>query len=397
MCRTSTILPNWQTREVTENTGEHALSVRRIALSFIAVALVISGCSSGGSTNDSADQSTSSSPTPTPTPTPTWPLTGIVSKAASKTAPVLVIKVENDPSVRPQSGLDRADVVFEELVEGGITRFCTMFQSSLPKEIGPVRSVRHVDASIASPVADFFIFSGGARPTLRYVRADLPKGVKILTEGAPGMYRSRKHYAPHNLFLNPQVLVAKSKHSNTPTDGIFYRDPNAGTEVESSTPTPVPSVSGSSRPVIATYIPVTGLNARFSNSETPRWVWNQKRGEWLRFESSRKHTNTAGVQLGVPNLVILNVKTIDAGYRDPAGNYVPRTVFTGTGKGYVLENGQALAVKWSKPALGSQVTLTDVTGKVVTLSPGRTWVELIPNTGSFTLVKKPAPKPTASK
>jgi len=364
---------------------------RRLAVGLVAVSLVVTGCSSGGS--NSASPSESSSPTPTPTPTPIWPLTGIADPHASKTKPVLVIKVENDPSIRPQSGLDRADVIFEELVEGGITRFCTMFQSALPKEIGPVRSVRHVDASIAAPVADFFVFSGGARPTLRYVRANLPKGVKILTEGAPGMYRSRKHYAPHNLFLNPQILVAKSSHSNSPTNGIFYRNLNPAPDVV----TPTPSVSSSVKPLVATYIPVTGLNAHFSNSETPHWVWDSSRKEWLRYESSRKHTNPAGVQLGVPSLVVLNVKTVDAGYRDPAGNYVPRTVFTGTGKGYVMEKGLALAVTWSKPNLDSQVTLKDVTGKVVTLRPGRIWVELIPNTGSFTLVKKPTPKPTASK
>ena len=366
--------------------GVHVRS-RRITVVALSLALLVAGCSSGSTQSEK-----SQSPTPTPTPTPVWPLTGLPSMAASKTKPVLVIKVENDPGVRPQSGLDKADVIFEELVEGGITRFATIFQSTYPKEVGPVRSVRHVDASIAAPVADYFIFSGGARPTLRYLRANLPKEVKILTEGAPGMYRSKKHYAPHNLYLNPQVLVAKSKHSNNATEGIFYRP----SESELSSATPTPSTSSSTQPLVAKLIAVSAANARFSNGEASRWVWNSARKEWLRFEGQRKHTNTSGVQLGVPVLVALNVKTVDAGYRDPAGNYVPRTVFTGTGTGYVLQNGRALAVKWSKSDLDTQVKLTDVTGKPVALKAGRIWVDLIPHTGSFTLVKAPVAKPSAS-
>ena len=362
---------------------------RRVTVGVLALTILIAGCSGGSKTGSEK----SASPTPTPTPTPAWPLTGILSMSASKTKPVLVIKVENDPSVRPQSGLDSADVVFEELVEGGITRFATIFQSKYPKEVGPVRSVRHVDASIAAPVADYFIFSGGARPTLRYLRANLPKNVKIMTEGAPGMYRSKKHYAPHNLFLNPQTLVAKSEHSNNATEGVFYRDPSAVPPV-TTTPSPLPSASTASQ--IPKLIAVSALNANFSNGESSRWVWNSTRKEWLRFEGSRKHTNTSGVQLGVPVLVVLNVKEIDAGYRDPAGNYVPRTVFTGTGTGYILQDGKALAVKWSKSDLDTQVKLTDVSGKPVKIKPGRMWVDLMPNTGSFRLIKAPVVKATPS-
>ena len=375
----------WQTRKTLTISGDFVIS-RRLTVCFVALALLVTGCSNGA--DSGSNESQSALPTPTPTPTPAWPLTGLEDESASKTKPVLVIKVENDPGVRPQSGLDSADIVFEELVEGGITRFATIFQSKYPKEVGPVRSVRHVDASIAAPVADYFIFSGGARPTLRYLRANLPNGVKILTEGAPGMYRSRKHYAPHNLFLNPRTLVSKSTHSNSSTEGIFFRDPDA-----TATPMATPTPSGSAKPVVATWVPVTSANARFSNSESSRWVWNATRKQWLRFEGQRPHTNTSGVQLGVPVLVVLNVKTVDAGYRDPAGNYVPRTVFTGTGTGYVLQNGKSLSVKWSKSDLDTQVKLTDVTGKSVHLLPGRMWVNLIPHTGSFTIVK--APKPTA--
>lgn len=367
------------------------MRTRQIAVVLVSVALVITGCSKG---TPKASESPSVSASPTPPPLPRWPMTGVESKRASKTKPVLVMKVENDPGVRPQSGLDSADIVFEELVEGGITRFCVIFQSKLPTEIGPVRSVRHVDASIAAPVADYFVFSGGARPTLNYLRGNLPAGVKILTEGAPGMHRTNYHYAPHNLFLNPQTLFAKSTHTKSPTNGIFVR-PKA-TESAMPTITATPSTTASTKPVVAVYTPASGARVMFSYGETPNWKWSAKRHEWVRFEGTTAHTSKDGRQLGFTNLVALRVQTVDAGYRDPAGNFVPRTVFTGTGKGTVMMDGKALSVTWSKPELASQVTLKDVTGKVIALNPGRTWVELVPDTGSFTVVKAVAPKPKAS-
>lgn len=370
------------------------------AVVAISLAIVLTGCSKG---SNNADKSPGVSASPTKPALPIWPMTGIASKSASKTKPVLVIKVENDPGVRPQSGLDSADIVFEELVEGGITRFCTIFQSKLPTEIGPIRSVRHVDAAIAAPVSDYFVFSGGARPTLRYLRANLPNGVKILTEGAPGMHRTNYHSAPHNLFLDPQKLVAKSSHSNSSTDGIFLRPTNSNWSMPTITATPKPTqsvnASQSPMPAVAIYTPASGARAVFSNAETPNWMWSAKRHEWLRFEGAQPHTGKDGRQLGFTNLVALQVQTVDAGYRDPAGNFVPRTVFAGTGKGTVLMNGKAIAVTWSKAELTSQVTLKDVTGSTISLNPGRTWVELIPDTGSFKVVKAttPKPKPSSSK
>lgn len=367
----------------------------RFAALLVCVALAVTGCSK------SANPQASASASPTKPALPRWPMTGVESKSASKTKPVLVIKVENDPGVRPQSGLDSADIIFEELVEGGITRFCTIFQSKLPAEIGPIRSVRHVDAEIAAPVADYFVFSGGARPTLRYLRANLPKGVQILTEGAPGMHRTNYHFAPHNLFLDPKELVKKSSHSNSVTNGIFVRPTNSDWTMPTITATPKPTesaqASASAKPVVAIFTPASGARVVFSNAETPNWKWNAKRHEWLRFEGSNPHTSKSGRQLGFTNLVALHVRTVDAGYRDPAGNFVPRTVFSGTGKGTVMMGGKALAVTWSKPELAEQVTLKDVTGKVVTLNPGRTWVELVPDTGSFTVIKAAKPKPKPSK
>jgi len=317
-------------------------------------------------------------------PLSTWPLTGVASKQASNTKPVLVVKVENDPSVRPQSGLDKADMVFEELVEGGITRFATVFQSQFPKELGPVRSVRHVDASIASPMADFFVFSGGARPTISYIKQNVGKGIYILTEGAPGMHRTNYHYAPHNLFLYPRTLISQSKKTSTPTDGFFVRRGNGALM---DTPAPGPAdTAGSASPSASPTPkglpkPISGVKLRFSGSEQPQWSWSAKLGSWIRSEFSTPSFAKSGARISAKNVVIIRTQTADAGYRDPAGNFVPRTILTGTGTGYVLTRGLQMPISWSKPDIHSQMTLKNLQGKVVTLFPGNVWVELVPIAG----------------
>lgn len=355
-------------------------ALNKYGIAALGVAFILAGCSSNSKVADQASPSVSA--TPTPTPTPTWPLTGVASKSASATKPVLVIKVENDPMIRPQSGLESADIIFEELVEGGITRFATIWQSKFPKEIGPVRSVRHVDVAIAAPVADFFVFSGGARPTISYVRGNAGKGVYILTEGAPGMYRTNYHSAPHNLFISPLRLIKGMKKTKTPTQPMFL----AGTRtVAEAPPTPTPAVTESASPsTSAKPLPdvaaklITKVNLRFSSSENPAWAWSKSLGKWVRSEGSVPAFARSGVRLSATNVVVLKVKTQDAGYRDPAGSFVPRTILEGTGKGWLLVDHKQLPITWSKPKLKSPFTFRDAAGNPVSLKPGNTWVELIP-------------------
>lgn len=348
-----------------------------VALGCVAL-LALAGCSR--SEEAATDKgSVTVSPTPTPTPTPTWPITGVQSKKASATKPVLVVKVENDPSIRPQSGLEDADMVVEELVEGGITRFAVVYQSKFPKELGPVRSVRHVDASIAAPVADFFVFSGGARPTISYIRGNVGKGIYIMTEGAAGMHRTNYHYAPHNLYLWPLKLIAAGRKTTTPTSGFFVRPKED--QKPSTSPSPTPTDGTTSAPSKVVKKVISGVNLRLSQVGQPSWTWSTKLNRWVRSENGVPAMAKSGARLSATNVVIIRTKTADAGYRDPAGNFVPRTILTGTGKGFLLTGKRQQAITWSKPEIRSQMTLKDLDGNVISLPAGNIWMELVPLDG----------------
>lgn len=364
----------------------------------VVVAGTLAAC--GGGDNPSATGTSSqNAASPTPSVPPTWSLTGLPSEPGDNAKPILVVKVENDPTVRPQTGLDHADLIFEELVEGGITRFATVFQSDIPAEIGPVRSIRHVDASLASPMADIFVFSGGAPKTMRFVEQKVPASITVVTEGGVGMYRSRKHSAPHNVFLKPAKLIASVADNASPSDGFFVRlDPNAPLTAPTTSPSAVPSGSATPKPPTVTITPTSKVSVGFSTFENPVWKWNAEKGLWMRFERSTPFKNIDGTQFGTKNLVLLYVKTIDAGYNDPAGNYVPRSVLTHTGPGYLITDGKRQKVTWSKEHVADPVTLFDEAGNQVAVPTGKTWVSLVPvkdGKVKFTGVK-PSASPTAT-
>jgi hypothetical protein len=347
-------------------------SAYRFSVVGLALALVLSACGGAGSTDN-----TDGANTPVPKVPPVWSLTGLPGPDDAQIQPIVVVKIENDPVVRPQTGLDRADLVFEELVEGGMTRFAAVYQSDLPEEVGPVRSVRHVDVAIAEPMADAFVFSGGAKRTMRFVKRKIPTTISVINEGAPGMYRKPGIPAPHDLFLKLDEMLDSIAAKNTASTGFFVR-PEVTPTTSPSAPASSEASASPSQTSVLTGRSVTDVSVVFSSFAGPNWKWNSTDKMWMRSEGVKPFLNKDGTQFGTNNLVIVEVREIDAGYKGQTGGYVPRTVLTGSGRAWVLSDGKAVEVAWNKPLVDAQMELTDLDGKPFTMPTGRTWVELLP-------------------
>jgi hypothetical protein len=303
--------------------------------------------------------------TSTPTsgaPTPTVaPLTGL---PGAKARPVVVVKIENSARARPQSGLQAADIVVEELVEGGLTRFAAFYQSVDPGQVGPVRSARHVDAAIAGPTHGILAFSGGAGPALAVVSRS---GLHLVQEGDPSgaFSRLRTRSAPHNLYLRVGTLWVR------PGSGV----PPAYLPFTSTG-------SSASAPGVAQDAPATSAVLAFSAVQRPSWTFDRARGCWWRSETGgHAAVSAGGARQVADNVLILRVRIRDAGYPDPAGNLVPETVFTGTGGAVLLHGGRRVTGTWSKSSPLAELKLTGADGRPLLLSPGRTWIELVPVQG----------------
>jgi hypothetical protein len=300
---------------------------------------------------DSTDLSPgASSPTTTAdgtTLTPLNPLTGQRMKDRPPAHGVFVVKVDNTDSAAPQVGLGSADLITEEIVEGGLTRLAALYYSDIPRTVGPVRSMRASDIGIVKPARAVLVASGAAPPTIR--RLDRV-GIVQKVEGAPGFYRTSDRRLPYNLMLRLPTLVRQVK----------------------STDPARPYLPFGSADDLPRGTKATSMQAVFSPTHTTSWRYTKGKG-WTRSNSLA----AAGDDFTADNVLVLRVRLTDAGYLDPGGNAVPETVLSGKGDAVLLHEDRAVRATWHKATRAAPVRLTTKSGPL-RVPPGHTFVELVP-------------------
>lgn len=332
-----------------------AVAAAPLVLALLAAACGGSSSASGGSSNPTDTTRTAGAVTLNGK----WPLTGETLDGNLPRHPVYAVKIDNTSSSAPQIGLSKADMVVEEMVEGGLTRLAVFYYSQLPSVVGPVRSMRASDIGIVKPVNATMIASGGAQKTIRRLAG---AHVRTLTEGVKGFYRDPSRAAPYNLFDKLTQTAANPGGGWSPPKSPYlpFGDPN--------------DFSGT--------IPVRTIDAVFSGSHTTRWKYTDQ--GWTRPGSYAK----PGDDFVADNVLLLRVKIGDAGYLDPGGYPVPETLFYGKGDAVLVHGDKALKCRWSKKTKASPLSLSTAKGTAVTVPAGRTWIELVPsNKGRVTLQK----------
>lgn len=290
-----------------------------------------------------------------------WLLTG--EETNEPVPEVISVKIENSPAARPQEGLEQADIVWEQLVEGGMTRFVAMFQSQLPQVVGPIRSIRPMDAAIAGPLGGILVFSGG-QPEYenRITAANVP--VASADGGHTGFYRNPARSGDHNLFGEMEEFAA-SLEGLPRSDFMEAEQTLFSFDVDSS------AEQGGE--------PVGRIDLSFSGS-SPSWEWSQTGGgRWERFESGVEAVAESGDRLSATNVIVIRVDIRDTGNRDAAGSMVPETLLVGEGEATVFSDGHMLGGRWEKGSDTEPLRLIDADGEQMHLQPGNTWVELVPH------------------
>lgn len=175
-----------------------------LGIALVVLLVLLAGCGGkGGSRGAAPASSTTSTTAPA-----TFPLTGLPSGGAAAAArPALSVKIDNVAAARPQAGLNTADMVVEQPVEGGLTRLFATWQSHDAGQIGPVRSARPVDALLLRQLGpSLFAFAGASAGVLQVVRRD--SGATLIDpSSAPGAFeRASGRSAPHNTFTSTAAL-----------------------------------------------------------------------------------------------------------------------------------------------------------------------------------------------
>lgn len=313
---------------------------------------------------------TTTEATTTTVPGPIAPLTGQPGQAELLARPALVVKVDNvEPAARPQVGINEADVVYEERVEGSVTRLLAVFHSQDSVPVGPVRSARTSDIAIVSALNRPFFAWSGANPTFaRRIRA-----ADLVDAGWDALigeyYREPSRRAPDNLMLRSTATIqALPAEGSAPPPPLFeFRGPGQ---------------------VPANLVEVDGVHITYGSSGGAAPVdyrWNGT--GWARFQAGTPHVDVAGVQVAPANVVIQFVGYAPTDVTDQFGNPIPEAQLVGEGDAWILTGGGLtphglIEARWRKPSLESVTTYTDVDGNPVLLTPGRTWVALPPPGGA---------------
>ncbi len=325
------------------------------------LALALAACGGSPDPGPSTDPApvTKGSP-PQPVVPTTWPLTG-VPVAEVPARPALAIKVENAPAARPQTGLEKADVVWEEVVEGGITRFMAVYHSQQPELVGPVRSVRPMDPAIVAPLHGILAYTGGQPPFIKAVGAAGVQSV-VMDQGDDGFERMRGRRAPHNILGRTADFwkQADAEHGEPPPTQFAF------------------ALGGAPGTVESTGTPVGVVDITLTHASRAVWSWRVADQVFARAEGAEPAVSAGGVPLTATNVVVLRVTMTKTAYKDPAGAPVPETKLIGTGEGIVASVGKQLPVTWSKKSNDAPLELSSPTGYPVRLEPGTTWVELVP-------------------
>lgn len=294
---------------------------------------------------------TTSSITSTTVSAPTAPLTGLPDPGgAALTRPALTIKIENTPEALPQWGVDQADVVYEEIVNGGITRLAAVFNSQAPAKVGPVRSVRPTDTQVVWPLGGIFAFSGGAAYALDSI-ATAP--VKLINESSAGaaMFRDPNRLAPHNLYA---VAPSLFKFGGTPTP-----------------PPKLFSYRTSTEKVVGTK--VAHFVVPFPSIYPVTWTWDTATASWDRTLFGAADVTGTKVRESPKNVIVMWVN-----YVNGLGTMASYANLQGTGPAAFFMDGKEVLGTWSRgSSQGDVLTYATKSGKTVLFTPGQTWVELL--------------------
>jgi Protein of unknown function (DUF3048) N-terminal domain/Protein of unknown function (DUF3048) C-terminal domain len=319
----------------------------------VAVAVVatcgLAACGGGKKANGTKGGSTTTAKPKSP---PIAPLTGLPDPgAASSKRCAITVKIDNTQAGHPKYGVEQADVVYEEVVEGGYTRLAAIFNSQTPDRVGPVRSVRKTDQSLVWPIRGIFAYSGGAPYAIASINT---APVVQLDETRAGslMFRDHSRAAPWNLYARVAFMYSKCGPKVPPPPLFTYRARGA-------------AVGG---------VPATSVHVGFLAGFDVTWTWDAPSGTWKRSIFGSPEITAAGTQFAPKNVVVMFVSYVGG---DPnAGGEGAEAQIVGHGNALVFTAGKEIKGTWSRPTKDAPAQLFDAAGRVIRLTPGQTWVEL---------------------
>jgi hypothetical protein len=308
--------------------------------------------------------STSSTTTTTLGPQNPSPLSGLEVEAPEtlERRPIAV-KIDNHPSARPQSGIQDADLMYELLVEGGLTRFIAVFHHSDSEYLGPIRSLRPTDSTLVTYLNAPLQISGGQDWIQSLARS---RGLLMIGDDRVSTFRISSRKGPHNLYgITEKMRETADRRGwdNEAPEPIFnFGEPDAGATTAS-----IVTLDWSNRPeVIWRFDPLSGTYLR-SNRDDPH--------DWMSIDGDRS-------QIATDTLLVLTARRYTASPASGKGTPVPALDTIGDGQALLFYDGAVIEGTWARETYDDPFELALPSGDEMIVPRGKLWISIFPSTGS---------------
>ena len=320
---------------------------RKNSVLFLAAVLILTGCSAATDL------------------LPEKKATSVLSGREGIDGPVLAVKIDDTNAAHPQIGVEDAEIVYIEQVEAGLTRLAAIYSTVIPTKIGPVRSARISDIDILNQFGRVaFAYSGAQRKLLPVIAAANLEDLGAQRQ-SPTIYTTDPaRRSPFAMVLRADLLMQKIKDNNLPVDvaksvGFVFGDlPEGGKPVQQ--------------------VVMNWPSATYSAQ------WSEKESRWHLSHNGKLNLAESGIVLGPTTLVIQMVKISPSEYGDKFGGITPLSETVGTGKAYVLRNGEVFSATWNRPFPDSGTTFSLADGSTMNFAAGQIWVALTDREPEFT-------------
>ncbi|MEE1762273.1 DUF3048 domain-containing protein [Streptomyces sp. SP18BB07] len=262
---------------------------------------------------------------------------------------VLAVKIDNVSPARPQTGLDAADIVYAEQVEGGLSRLMAVYATRFPEAVGPVRSARESDLELLRQFDEPTLAFSGAQGKLLPLIDRAPLHAKTPEDAGDAYFRSDEKPAPHNLYLRPGELMDSAPGADALTTGFRHGPaPSGGTPEDSRT--------------------VRYPAARFT------FTWSDDSRRWQVSMDGRPTVTTDDVRVAPATVVVQYVKIRESRFHDYLGNNTPYTETVGSGRAEVLRDGRVFEAGWERKTATDGTDFTTTGGEPMNFAEGQVWV-----------------------
>jgi hypothetical protein len=278
---------------------------------------------------------------------------------------VVAVKIDNHPQARPHTNLHLADVVYEVLVEGGLTRFIALFHQSDSDYLGPIRSGRPTDVSLVKPLEGPFQISG-AQPWVRALFSS--EDLYMIYDNGTTTFRDTTRRAPHNLYSSTKEIREWADDREWPDVAplpIFTYGLDAPEPAEEA----------------------TLIELQFSDHSPSTWTWDEEQELYLHSYGDEPHmsiqteTDDEDEQQQISAEMVVVVEAGRYTAWDPAGKgqELPSLRTTGEWPAHVFYDGGVVHATWMRETESDPVTLLDEAGEEIAIPPGRVWIAVFPD------------------